>query len=73
MEPMRPIVPTIVDLAAVRERPVLARVVEVNGSTPRSLGDAMLVVGTRIFGSVSGGCVDPSVFEHARDIETGAF
>lgn len=52
---------------------VVARVVEVEGSAPRSAGAAMAVAATgEVSGSVSGGCVEGAVVAEAMQIhETG--
>lgn len=68
---MRRLLPVIGRLVAEGEQPVLCRVVGITGSTPRSLGDGMVVAGDRIFGSISGGCVDPGIFEQARQVARG--
>lgn len=65
---MRRLLQVTADLVAAGEQPVLCRVVGITGSTPRSLGDGMVVAGDRIFGSISGGCVDPGIFEQARQV-----
>lgn len=47
----------------------LATVVAAGGSTPRPVGAKMIVSGTgKMHGSVSGGCVEGSVIEHALDV-----
>jgi xanthine/CO dehydrogenase XdhC/CoxF family maturation factor len=47
----------------------LATVVSAAGSTPRPVGAKMIVSGTgKMHGSVSGGCVEGSVIEHALDV-----
>ena len=47
----------------------LATVVGVEGSTPRPLGARMaLTPDGEIAGSVSGGCIEADVFEHAMEV-----
>lgn len=56
-----------------RKRVALARVVDVEGSAPRSPGAAMAVAEDgEVAGSVSGGCVESAVVATALEIlETG--
>jgi len=70
---MRDVQPEIERWRAAGERVALATVVSVAGSAPRAVG-ATLAVSERgeIAGSVSGGCVEPDVIEHAQEaIRTG--
>ena len=47
----------------------LATVISAAGSTPRPVGAKMIVSGSgKMHGSVSGGCVEGSVIEHALDV-----
>jgi len=47
----------------------LATVVAAGGSTPRPVGAKMIVSATgKMHGSVSGGCVEGSVIEHALEV-----
>lgn len=51
------------------ENIALATVVAASGSTPRPVGAKMIVSGSgKMQGSVSGGCVEGSVIEHALDV-----
>lgn len=51
------------------EEIALATVVAAGGSTPRPVGAKLIVSGTgKMHGSVSGGCVEGSVIEHALDV-----
>ncbi|GAB2671266.1 XdhC family protein [Gordonia jinhuaensis] len=54
---------------AARGPVALARVVTTSGSSPRAAGAAMLVTADgRVFGSLSGGCVESAVVEAARTV-----
>jgi xanthine dehydrogenase accessory factor len=55
------------------KRVALATIVSVEGSTPRQVGTAMALTQDGDFaGSVSGGCIESDVFEHALEvIDTG--
>ena len=54
------------------EQIALATVVWAEGSSPRSLGSRMAVTGSgQMVGSVSGGCVEGTVFEEAQGVLSG--
>lgn len=55
------------------ERVVIATVVAARRTAPRPVGTSLAVSESgKICGSVSGGCVEGDVFEHAREVlETG--
>src|SRR5829696_1337488 len=69
---MRDILPTLARWHADRRRIAIATVVEVRGSAPRDPG-ASLALNDRgeIAGSVTGGCVEPSVILEAQDVLNG--
>ncbi len=51
------------------EEIALATVISAAGSTPRPIGAKMVVSGSgKMQGSVSGGCVEGSVIEHALEV-----
>lgn len=51
------------------EKIALATVISAAGSTPRPVGAKMVVSGSgKMHGSVSGGCVEGSVIEHALEV-----
>jgi xanthine/CO dehydrogenase XdhC/CoxF family maturation factor len=58
---------------AAGEQVALATVVATRRSAPRPLGSKLAVTRSgRLYGSVSGGCVESDVYEHAREVlETG--
>ena len=63
-----------IDVWRAQGKPVaLATVVATEGSTPRPMGAKLAVTPDGgIVGSVSGGCIEADVFEHAMEvIETG--
>jgi xanthine/CO dehydrogenase XdhC/CoxF family maturation factor len=70
---MRDILPDIERWIADGEEIALATVVRAIGSSPRPVGAKMAVTRSgRMTGSVSGGCVEGSVFEVALEVlETG--
>jgi len=70
---MRDILPTLVKWRSEGCRVALATVVERRGSAPRDPG-ASLALNDRgeIAGSVTGGCVDPSVLQEAEEVLAGA-
>ncbi|MEZ4523104.1 MAG: XdhC family protein [Thermomicrobiales bacterium] len=66
---MRELVDQIDSWRADGETIALATVISAAGSTPRPVGAKMIVSGTgKMHGSVSGGCVEGSVIEHALDV-----
>ncbi len=69
---MRDILPTLERWAAEGLRTAAATVVSTEGSAPRDPG-AILAVSERdeVAGSVTGGCVEPAVYEEARDVLAG--
>src|SRR5215212_8530644 len=69
---MRDILPTLARWHADRRRIAIATVVEVRGSAPRDPG-ASLALNDRgeIAGSVTGGCVEPSVILEAQEVLDG--
>jgi xanthine dehydrogenase accessory factor len=70
---MRDILPTLARWQAEGRRAALATVVERRGSAPRDPG-ASLALSDRgeIAGSVTGGCVEPSVLQEAEEVLSGA-
>jgi len=70
---MRDLLPTLATAAAADERVAVASVAKVYRSAPRQAGSAMaLFEDGRILGSVTGGCVEPDVLAHAREVLDGA-
>ena len=71
-EGMRDILPTLVRWHAEGRRVAIATVVERRGSAPRDPG-ASLALNDRgeIAGSVTGGCVEPSVIREAQEVLDG--
>ena len=69
---MRDILPTLVRWRSEGRRVAIATVVEVRGSAPRDPG-ASLALNDRgeIAGSVTGGCVEPSVIVEAQEVLDG--
>ena len=66
---MRELLEQIDSWRAEGEQIALATVIKASGSTPRPVGAKMIVSGTgKMQGSVSGGCVEGSVIEHALDV-----
>lgn len=60
--------PLLVDLLTV-ESLAVARIIEVTGSSPRDAGATMAVnTAGEVFGSVTGGCVEGSVYEICRTV-----
>lgn len=66
---MREIVDRVRSWQAAGERVAIATVLTTVGSTPRPAGAKMAITaGGKIVGSISGGCVDTDVIEHAVDV-----
>jgi xanthine/CO dehydrogenase XdhC/CoxF family maturation factor len=66
---MRELLPEIDAWRAAGNDVAIATVVKVEGSAPRPVGASMIVSsGGDLAGSVSGGCVETSVFEEAREV-----
>jgi xanthine dehydrogenase accessory factor len=69
---MRDLLPQIEAWQAEGEQVAVATVTRVQGSAPRPVGARMIVSsGGRIAGSVSGGCVETTVYEELMDILAG--
>jgi xanthine/CO dehydrogenase XdhC/CoxF family maturation factor len=66
---MRDVVDSIRAWQAAGEHVAVATVLTTVGSTPRPAGAKMAITaGGKIVGSISGGCVDTDVIEHAIDV-----
>jgi len=66
---MRELLEHIAAWQAEGEEIALATVVAAAGSTPRPVGAKMIIAGSgRMQGSVSGGCVEGAVIEHAVEV-----
>ncbi len=66
---MRDILPEVTEWQANGEAVAIATVVRASGSSPRPVGAKLAVTKSgRMAGSVSGGCVEGSVFETAMDV-----
>ena len=66
---MREVLDDIERWRSAGKRVALARVVAVDGSGPRLAGAVMAVSEDgEVAGSVSGGCVENDVYEHAREV-----
>lgn len=69
---MRDILPTLVRWRAEGRRAAIATVVERRGSAPRDPGASLALNDAgEIAGSVTGGCVEPSVLRDAQDVLDG--
>ncbi|MEZ5080330.1 MAG: XdhC/CoxI family protein [Thermoleophilia bacterium] len=69
---MRDLLTTLAPALAGGRRAAIATVVTVYRSAPRGPGAAMALLDDgRIVGSVTGGCVEPDVLEHARQVLDG--
>ena len=70
---MRDILPTLVRWHAAGRRAAIATVVERRGSAPRDPGASLALNDAgEIAGSVTGGCVEPSVLQEAEEVLEGA-
>lgn len=66
---MRELIDQIAEWQAQGEQIALATVVAAAGSTPRPVGAKMIVTRSgKMQGSVSGGCVEGAVIEHAVEV-----
>ena len=66
---MRDVLPDLIRWVDEGQEVALARVVSVHGSAPRRPGTAMIVSSTgEVRGSLSSGCVDPTLYERALSI-----
>ena len=69
---MHELLAQIQDWQAAGERVAIATVIRVAGSAPRQVGASMIVsTSERMAGSVSGGCVETTVYEELMDILAG--
>jgi xanthine dehydrogenase accessory factor len=69
---MHDLLPQIEEWQAAGERVALATVIRVLGSAPRPVGARMIVSsGGHMAGSVSGGCVETTVYEELMDVLAG--
>jgi len=69
---MREILDKVEEWRARGERVAVATVLTTAGSTPRPAGAKMAVTGSgAMAGSISGGCVDTDVIEHALEVLRG--
>jgi xanthine dehydrogenase accessory factor len=70
---MRDLIDTVDQWRTQGKAVALATVVQVEGSTPRPAGAKMAMTPAGdLVGSVSGGCIEADVFEHAMEVlETG--
>jgi xanthine dehydrogenase accessory factor len=66
---MREIIDRVRSWQAAGENVAIATVLTTAGSTPRPVGAKMAVTATgKVAGSISGGCVDTDVLEHAVEV-----
>ena len=69
---MREVLPTLERWAAEGLRAAIATVVSVERSAPRDPGATLAVAESgEVAGSVTGGCVEPAIYEEARDVLAG--
>ena len=69
---MKEILPEVERWLADGEQVVVATVVATRRSAPRPVGTALAVSSSgAMCGSVSGGCVESDVYEHAREVLAG--
>ena len=72
MEAVRDLLPTLVRWQAAGRRVAIATVVELRGSAPRDPGASLALNDLgEIAGSVTGGCVEPSVIREAQEVLEG--
>jgi len=70
---VRDLLPALASAVEAGHRGAIAVVAHVYRSAPRQAGSAMVLLDDgRILGSVTGGCVEPDVLEHARRVLDGA-
>ncbi len=69
---MRDVLPDLQRMLAAGEGVAVATVVSTKRSAPRPLGSRLIVSSSgEMVGSVSGGCVESDVYEHAREVLSG--
>lgn len=66
---MRDIFPQLIEWLEAGERIALAAVIQTWGSSPRPVGARMAITSSgKVYGSVSGGCVEAAVFQTAAEV-----